>query len=229
MRLPFLLFLMGLMLCSDKDSAPGAQSASSLGVSISLSSDRQFVNLKLCNLSSEKVYLYNFYELSTHFRIVKRDTSSGKYFDYQSIFNSLAMQTALDSTPRTNAFPFLQNSKNYFADAMAKELSEMVKNEGTYVPNLIGEPYDEFYSNLMNVLYLNGTECKNDVVNLRPIKNEKGNYKIFFEYQIFPIPLQESLGSYMYRFYYDRMPDQLKGYKRWQGRVVSDTLELEIN
>lgn len=227
MRLTFVSLVILLLLWLVKLNQEEIQNSSSLRVDVSLRSGGESVHIKLCNSSNEDFYLPNFYTLGTHLRIYKRDPRSGKYFDYRSVFNSIAMQLALDSIPKS-LFPFFQVEKSYFADHMAEELSARVSDKGRYDSNLIGDPYEEFYAILMSVQYLKGLECIEGTVDLRPIKQEKGQYKIFFEYEVLSTPLKESEGSYMYRFYQDRMPVALKGYRRWQGMTLSDTLKLEI-
>jgi hypothetical protein len=229
MKTVFLILSFALILCSGRETPQVLQDTSTLlKVTISLALDRQFVYLQLCNASGQKIYLSSFHKLSTHSRIFRNDPSSGKYLDYQPIFNSIAMQIALDSIEDRRNFPLFQESKNHFADMTAKDLSEKLRNEETIDATLIGEPYEEFYNALMSVKYLDGFQCIEDTMDLSPIENEKGKYKIFMDYEVFPIPLKESLGSFMYKFYHDRMPSELKGYKRWEGKIVSDTIEFEV-
>jgi hypothetical protein len=185
------------------------------------------LNIELCNVSNRRIYLSNFYTLGTNYQILRFDSAQGGYKNFNSVFNSFAMQESLRNVGPVDFLP-IELAKDIFADNMAKQLSEEAKAEGNSDASLVGDLYEEFYETLRIVKYVNERECLRDSVNLNPLNALKGRYKIYFNYSAHKIPLKESEGTHMFRFYQDKMPNNLKGYDRWEGEITSDTLYVTI-
>jgi len=184
------------------------------------------LRVTVCNLSDKKLFLPEFHLPSVHVNVWRRD-SLGVYKDYSENFIGLLEgELIFGADTNVKAFKYERDS---FADSIAKAIMVMCKASGKIDKEYLTKNNEEiFYANLEGTRYFKPGECLVDTLTLNGLKVQGGDYKIVFHDIVGPRPSNDPSSEAFGKFLFDNIPPKLKGYEKWQGVILSDTLNIFV-
>jgi len=182
------------------------------------------LTISLCNLSADKLFLPGFYSSRIRVVILKFD-SIGRLRDYTSDYRTHLTMEAMIEMNEPGYKPTYYPA-DLFADSMSIALTKKIKFNSDANDDR-GYAQHTYYEILHETKYLRNKDCLRDTMDFSYLKKDGGHFKVFFYFKTAKSAMTpDSLDG---RFYNNHIPDVIKGYKRWQGEILSDTLDLNFN